>query len=293
MYQKIKGIIIKAFVGGDWNVAYRFIGAKKGQYQILKTPEGTWAADPFLYEVEGKHYLFVELCIKKKDKGTIACYQFINGEPIYKGILIESSYHMSYPCVFSYKGEHYMIPETGDNGTINLYKSTLFPEQWDKVAILSSNERYVDTTVFRQNDEFYAVSYRKAAGKWKLDIFELDMETYKLRKIGCREYVNNNGRPAGNFYESDGLIRPAQDCSLKYGEAIILNRVMMNEGKYEEQEISRIRINDIPVPVKANRIHTYNSDSVYEVVDLYAEKLDLLHGARTFWRVYMGKHLQG
>ena len=69
MYRKIKSILIKAFVGGDWKVAYRTIGEKEGQYQIVETPRGTWAADPFLYETNGEHYLFVELCIKKKDKG--------------------------------------------------------------------------------------------------------------------------------------------------------------------------------------------------------------------------------
>ena len=227
------------------------------------------------------------------DKGTIACYQFIDGEPIYQGILMEASYHMSYPCVFSYEGEHYMIPETGENGTIDLYRASEFPKHWDKSATLSRNEKHVDTTVFFRDDKYYAVSYRKEDKDWKLDFFELDMGARKLSRIGSKKYKSNIGRPAGNFYKSDGLIRPAQDGSLKYGEAIILNKVMTDGEKYEEQEVGRIRIEDIPISLKANRIHTYNRDSVYEVVDLYVEKLDLLHGARTFWRVYIGKRLRG
>ena len=292
MYRKFKNILIKAFVGGDWKVAYRPLGKEHKQYQIVETPEGTWAADPFLYEADGEHYLFVELCDKKKDKGTIAYYQFINGKPIFKDILIDLPYHMSYPCIFSYKGEHFMIPETGDNGTIDLYKAAAFPEHWDKIATLSSGKKYVDTTVVCRNNRYYAVSYRKDTGCWKLDFFELDMETHKLCELVSKKYSANIGRPAGNFYEEKELIRPAQNCELKYGENIILNRVMTDGGKFEEQEVGRIQISDIDVPLKAHRIHTYNKDSAYEVVDLFIEKIDLLHGARIFWRIYMGQYFK-
>lgn len=294
LYKRIKSILTKAFVGGDWKVAYRPIGTSDCQYQIVDTPGGTWAADPFLYEADGEHYLFVELCIKKKDKGVIAYYRFIDGMPIYQGIIIDSTYHMSYPCVFSYNGEHFMIPETADNESIDLYKAVDFPAQWSKVAALRTCEKYVDTTVFCLDNKYYAVSYRKISrGGWTLDFFELDMRQYKLYKIGSKEYRTNIGRPAGNFYVQSGLVRPAQNCSLKYGEDIILNKVATNGKKYEEQENGRIKIADIDIPIKAQRIHTYNTDATYEVVDLYVEKFNPLHGVKTFWRAYLKKYFKG
>ncbi len=292
LHKKIKSILTKAFVGGDWKVAYKVIDDRNAQYQIVDTPDGTWAADPFLYETDGEHYLFVELCLKKKDKGVIAYYHFINGKPVFQNTIIESSYHMSYPCVFSCDGERYMIPETADNGSIDLYKAVEFPRQWKKVATLITHEKYVDTTVFCLNNRYYVVSYRKATSGWSLDFFELDMVGYQLHKIGSKEYKNNIGRPAGNFYKQNGLIRPAQNCSLKYGEEIILNKVMTDGKKFEEREKGRIQIADITLPVKAQRIHTYNTDSTYEVVDLYVEKFNPLHGVQTFWRAYLKKYFK-
>lgn len=77
--RKIKSLGVKAFVGGEWKVAYRPLSKNNGDYQIVNAPKGMCLADPFLYEVDGKHYLFVELFEKKRIKPVSAVMALLMG----------------------------------------------------------------------------------------------------------------------------------------------------------------------------------------------------------------------
>lgn len=291
LLNKLKVLAVKAFVGGEWNVAYRQHGQDK--YQVVDMLEGTCIADPFMYEADGEHYLFVELFENKKNKACIAYYKFIDGKPVYQGKIIEQPYHMSYPCVFEYNGEHYMIPETSANQSIDLYRATAFPQKWEKVKTLVSGVRYIDTTVLKRNDHYYAVSYQRTAQGWGLDAFALDMEKMAMTKTASKHYAANVCRPAGHFIQKDELLRPAQNCARKYGENLILYCVdHFDSSRYEEHEKSHVDVSGIQMDKKPNRIHTYNCDSLYEVVDVYFEKIDLLHGVNTLWRAYLRKYFK-
>ena len=292
LLRKLKVLAVKAFVGGKWNVAFRMCD-KDGKYQIVDMPDGTYIADPFMYEADGEHYLFVELFEKNKNKACIAYYKFIDGKPVYQEKIIDQPYHMSYPCIFEHNGAHYMIPETSANLSIDLYQATEFPNKWKKVKTLFSGARYIDTTVLQQADKYYAVSYHKATQGWSLDSFILDMEAMTMVKVASKQYDTNICRPAGHFIRKDQLLRPAQNCARKYGENIILYCVdRIDDSNYEEHETTHIDVSSISMDKKPNRIHTYNRDSTYEVVDVYFEQMDLLHGVNTFWRAYLRKYFQ-
>lgn len=285
---RLKSITIKAFMGGEWKVAYRLKTELDGQYNVVEMPEGTCIADPFLYEADGEHYLFVELYDNKKNIAGIGCYQFIDRVPVFKGKIIENSYHMSYPCVFSYKGQHYMIPETSANQTVELYRAEDFPMKWKKVSNLITGERYVDTSVVKQGDSYFAVSYKKNEHGWSLDAFSLDMENNQMTKLGSKTYKTNTGRPGGGFICGENLERPAQNCASKYGENLIIYKIDQLDGiGYEEHEVGKVTVHDIPMKSAPNRVHTYNQDSLYECVDVYFEKIDMLHGLKTLWRAYL------
>ena len=69
--------------------------------------------------------------------------------------IIEKPYHLSYPFVFSYDNEFYMIPETGSNSTIELYKCLEFPEKWEMAAILMKDVRAYDTTILHKDGKWW------------------------------------------------------------------------------------------------------------------------------------------
>lgn len=280
----------KAFIGGQWYVALR----RKNQmeYSVVATPSGTWIADPFLCEANGEHYLFVELYETAKKKACIAYYKIVDGQPFFQGRIIDQPYHLSYPCVFEYKGEHYLIPESSANETVDLYRATHFPDRWEREKTLIEKRRYVDTTVFEIENRFYAISYRKHNQKWRLDYYKLDMDKKALRLLASKEYDHNVARPAGAFDMKEGLRRPAQDCFSKYGERLIIYEVCCSEdGAYDEKIVNKVDIDSFPIDMRLNRVHTYNQDSGYECIDAFVEKFDVFHGAKILWRAYLRPYL--
>ena len=228
VFDKIKN----AFTGGDWFVTYRLIGEK--EWKLVKVPENQWCADPFVFSDGLDHYIFVEQYLKEKEKGCIGYYKFIDGEPVNQGIIIENSYHMSYPCVFKYANEYYMIPESSANNTIDLYVADRFPDKWRKEQTLLCDSKYVDSTVYITGNTYYLLSYSMANG-YEIHVFLLDMEKKELELLSKKSYKNNVARPGGRIYvQDDKIVRPAQDCYRKYGEALILYEVdsLNNNGTY-------------------------------------------------------------
>lgn len=290
-----KQLFHKLFIGGIWYVGYRYKhGAQDSKYEIVQTSAGQWLADPFLYEFEGRHFLFVEQYFNEKGRASIGVFELIDGKPCNNHIIIDNNYHMSYPCVFYYKGNHYIIPESSANNTIDLYIAREFPNKWEHKATLLNDEKYVDSTVFRGEDGLYLLSYKKEEFHWKLVVFLLDIEEERLTKLSEKVFSKNIGRPAGRLYFSnEQLLRPAQDCSIKYGERIIINKVeKIDCEQYSETPVSGISLKDIRCDLDVQRIHTYNNDSRYEVVDLFKERIDIFHGMRTIKRAYLSRFLK-
>lgn len=282
----LKSLLYKAFVGGRWKVGYRDLhkdAPEEYRFADADLPKGQWVADPFLFELNGKHYLFCEQYEEKLNRAGIGYFVFEDGIPKNKGLIIRQPYHMSYPCVFTHGDQVYMIPETSGNKTIEMYRAVEFPDKWELDAVLLSDAQYVDSTVYETEGKKYLLSYVKEDGAWHLDIFALCMEERKLKKLHRKTYRTNIARPAGFLLETEqGMVRPAQDCSRKYGESMILYRVLeATEEGYREEAAQTICANQLKFPGKVHRVHTLNRDSIYEVVDVFQEKLDLLHG----WKI--------
>ena len=67
------------------------------------------------------------------------------------------------------------------------------------------------------------------------------------RQIRWYPTAAGHDRRAGCFFWDDCLIRPAQDCSGRYGRAVVLNRVdALNEHSYAETPIGRIDGSALP-----------------------------------------------
>lgn len=266
---RITDLIKKAFIGGDWSVGYRERGTNG--YTIIPMKKG-WIADPFLFEYKGEHYLFVEFVNGKK--GEIAYFKFIDHKPVFQKVIISESYHLSYPCIFMHEGDVYMIPESADHHSIDLYKAEVFPDKWTKICQLVKG-LYFDTTFVSYHGKEYLFSYRPKKGYFELVLFSLDIVNHKIEQIGKIQYKENIGRPAGMLYEEDKkLIRPAQDCSRKYGENLLFYYVNgLDNGRLAENYKCIVSANE--TDSRYQRIHTYNRDSAYETVDFFKEKFQL------------------
>ena len=85
-----------------------------------------------------------------------------------------------------------------------------------------------------------------------------------------------------------GNKRLAQDCRRKYGENLLIYEIDSLKP-YSEHLIDTISAKKIMTEKIFDRVHTYTTDGTYEVVDIFKEKFDLLHGIKIFCRAYVRK----
>jgi hypothetical protein len=81
------------------------------------------------------------------------------------------------------------------------------------------------------------------------------------------QFSRSCSRPGGNWFFADGqLYRPAQDCVERYGSALTIMKVSMDENNTEESKLFSL----CPTDFKFNRgLHTINFKDGLCVIDGY------------------------
>lgn len=245
-------------------------------YKPLYPPDGCFWADPFPVSEGGSNFIFAEEFDYRLDKGRISVIELDDlGNVIGINCIIDRPYHMSYPFVFKVGDTYYMIPETSANRTIELYECTNFPMEWKFVKHLAENLDAVDTTLFYHDHEWWMFTAVCTMPEFP-DYRELFL--YHAHDFLAEEWHSHpsnpvvsdirNARPAGGVFIRDGkLYRPAQDCSGRYGRAINFNEISeIDTLRYSEKKAVRIKP---PLNRGLKGIHTFNSCSELEVIDVY------------------------
>ena len=241
-------------------------------FQPLLPPRNRFYADPFLIERNGKTYLFFEDFDFLKNRAAISYVEIGHDDQISAPRrILEKDYHLSYPFLFEQSGEVYMIPETRERRTIELYRATPFPEKWDLVRVLTSNVSAVDATLFQRHGKIWLLTNIAVPGSSTHD--ELHLFFAGSLEEEFQPHPNNpvvsdvrRARPAGAlFFEEGKLIRPSQDCSLRYGAALVLNEVeVLSETDYRERPFARIGPDWFSGSICT---HTYNRTDRFEALD--------------------------
>ncbi len=248
-----------------------FIAIKKNNGDLFDTssfikiesPKGKYYADPFIVKHDDVNYLFFEDYDYKK--GVIA-YSIVNDdltvtEPV---VALERSYHLSFPYIFEYDDEIYMIPETGNQNRIELHRAVNFPGEWTFEKVLVDNVRASDVTILELNDVFWMFTTYNNNLDDDLLVLHLDSPLNKWEVYGVDTLTHS--RPAGNiFIDDDKIIRPVQDSSRLYGYAIVFKEVTIDkENGYSEKVINRI---DPTWYSDLIGTHTFNFNEDFIVID--------------------------
>ena len=270
----------------SWNVSWRLrkgtetlLSDKETEFMIKKNSFRYWAADPFLFEYNGEVYIFAELYDYIHCRGSIGYCKW-NGKKFEKwNQIILEPYHLSYPYVFEKNGQVYIIPESGADNSLYLYRAVNFPNQWEKGKILRENVVYGDTTPFIWKEHNYALTY-DVKNKKKYELVLLDLEDSKKDYTLTGIQNINMRRPAGKMIQIEKEhIRPAQKCIDDYGEGLIFYKYDCEQGIYSEKEIGMI----VPQNLKYSKIilldgmHTYNTSKHFEVIDLKTRRFNILN----------------
>lgn len=293
----LKNLLRWIFISGDWKTAIRKrndAGLYADSFITIPNTKKYWFADPLLFEDGDKTYLFVEAFNRKTYKGDIGFFEIKDGKTSEFELLIENNFHMSYPLVFKHDGKYYMIPESEENSTVDLYVADDFPRKWRKDTTLLSDVHYADTTLLDLNGKKYLFTYKPEGGVWKLLIFELDMNKKEVSLFQTITYHENVCRPAGKFYsdEQGRIMRPVQDCRGGYGKGTLIYEVRLVNGQFEDTQIDEYENAKLLIDGKAgvDHFHTYSRTSKYEVVDYQHLRFDLFKEFK--WQIRKYKRYQ-
>ena len=284
-------------MGGDWHVAIRKrsdAGIYAKDFKTIPNTKKYWFADPLLFEDDKTTYLFVEAFNRKTYKGDIGFFEIKDGKAPEFELLIENNFHMSYPLVFKCQDKYYMIPESEENSTVDLYVAEDFPRGWRKEKSLLSGVHYADTTLAEVDGRRFLFTYSPGAGIWKLLIYELDMDKKEVKLFQTLEYKENICRPAGKVFVDDKgrYLRPVQDCRGGYGKGVLIYEIQFKDGLFVERLVDEYDNSKLVIDGKAgvDYFHTYSQTSKYEVVDYIYEKIDLLKEFK--WQIRKYKRRQ-
>lgn len=246
-------------------------------FKKLKPPKDRFWADPFVMKKGDSYFIFVEEFIYKTNKGHISVLELdIKGRLLTTGRIIENPYHMSYPFVFESENTCYMIPETGGNRSIDLYRCVDFPWKWEFVKSVMKDINAVDTTLFRHEGKWWLLTLidkidSSLAVSPELYLFHSDdflEEKWISHPMNPIVSDVRYARPAGKVFIRDGKIyRPSQDCSGRYGNSFDINEIVtLTPDYYEEKQITKVRP-DWDTTLKG--AHTYNNHEGFTIIDAY------------------------
>lgn len=244
------------------------------RYKKILPPKDRFWADPHVISKDNKYYIYIEEFIYKTNKGHIALLIMDeNGKYNEPVTILDRPYHLSYPFIFESDGDYYMIPESYENKTIELYKCVEFPYVWEFKMNLMDRVTAVDATVFYHYDRWWMfVNMVENEGASTFDELYLfysdklmsnDWQPHPLNPVvsDCKR-----ARPAGKIFRENGILyRPSQNCSRRYGYGFNINEItVIDQYNYKESLVSEIKPN-----WDANIIgtHTYNRVQSLHIID--------------------------
>lgn len=273
-----------------WDIAYRRYtendsvvdaDGNKLEFELLRATKRYWYADPFLFKKDGKTYLFVEMFDNITERGVIGVSEYVNGVFTEPQVVLEESFHLSYPLVFEKDGRVYMMPETHEDNCIQLYEAVEFPTVWKKSCVLVGDVNAVDTV--EENGLLVAsVICPENDMSVNLSIYGKNGEEMPYSPVYTHSFLK---RGAGDCFNHKELrLRPSQCCENgNYGGKVIFNKITQcDENGYCEEVYNEITPDNIDTCEKceAGGIHTYARTDEIEVVDI---KFKRTNTSRLLW----------
>lgn len=261
----------------QWRIGYYYAEDadavySSSQLRCLVPPRDRDWADPFIVHHAGRDFIFFEELPYKMGRACISAVEvFENGESGPPMKILERPYHLSYPFVFHWKGELYMLPETAGNRTVELYRCEQFPDRWRLERVLLEGLNAFDATLLRDGGRwwmFVNVAEPGADPSEELHIYFSESPLGPWLPHAGNPVVSDvrHARGAGPLFRRDGvLFRPSQDCSSTYGSAVCINRIdVLDPENYQETPVGRI---DPDRRAAMRCLHTFGAAGRLRVVD--------------------------
>jgi hypothetical protein len=181
----------------------------------------SFVADPFMLRRGGTWHMFFEVLRADEDRGEIAHATSSDGTSWqYRGVVLREPFHLSYPFVFRWNRETWMIPEALGARAIRLYRAARFPDRWvherDLLPLYAA-----DSSIVRHRGRWWIFVCTTPHTHETLSLFMADDLRGPWREHPRSPIVTGDrgiARPAGRPRKIGGrLMRFAQDCTNGYG----------------------------------------------------------------------------
>lgn len=243
-----------------------FAGAR-----LHRPPRGCDWADPFPFRVNGRSWLFFEEIPWRGGRGHISVAELDDaGELHDRRIALATPHHLSYPFVFEHDGETYLLPESRASAATTLYRAREFPDDWEPLCVLADAAMYDPTPLYHEGSWwlFGTMADLGESQDDELHLFHADTLEGPWRPHPRNPVVSDvrGARPAGPLIrDGSRLVRPAQDCSGRYGRAVVFKEVLeLSRSAYREVEVARLEPDWL---VDNLATHHYATDELWAATD--------------------------
>ena len=267
-----------------WRVAYRQAdGAGVAEtmqldgaaFTVLPDDGKRFYADPFLVERNGRTFLFVEEFPYATNKGVIAVSELgTDGRFGVPRVVLEESYHLSYPQILAVGDDVIMLPEGSGGRALVLYRAEGFPTRWERDTELLSDTNINDATLLARDGRYWLVGTEQRDGGSSSDTMVI-YSAPALRGPWAPHPLNPividraAARPGGAFIRQNGrVVLPVQDGTREYGGGLgLMDLVRLND---KEAVWGPVRPIGTGTAWDRRGIHTLNRLGTLEVIDSVA-----------------------
>lgn len=251
----------------------------EGLFAALPYDPDYWYADPILFEHEGESWLFCEAFDRRTAKGVLAVCRFEGGLLTRPQIILREHCHLSFPMVFRWQDEIFLIPETGSAHSLCLYRCTRFPDRWQIETELYTGRELCDTIVLETTRTAVTLlcsetdPANQLRVRWQRFALTRTKEGYRFVPDSDFNEAQEFGyadRNAGPLIEVGGKTLHVTQYStdIDYGVGL---RFAVRRGRVENPLCTvgpqNVRLMGVPDADRVG-VHTYSRDSRWEVVDL-------------------------
>lgn len=211
--------------------------------------KANFVADPFFYPQDQILHLFFEVYNRDKEPTASIGHAMSkdNGQTWqYNQIILEIDRHISYPYVFDYNSDIYLLPDLSNSknrvSPVRLFRFDNFPNSCEPVEdIIDPDHKCLDTVVFQYDDYWWLIL--GSGNNDEIRVYFSD----ELIESNWRSHPQNPvvtgrkfaGRPGGRpLLMGDRLVMFYQDCTSIYGNAL---------RAYEIEELSTELFKDKPL----------------------------------------------
>ncbi|SDE68091.1 hypothetical protein SAMN05421720_11012 [Rhodospira trueperi] len=218
--------------------------------QSVMPPSHAFWADPFLFETEDGLYVFYEDYDYRTGLGHIAVARTDGDRFDVIGDALRRPYHLSFPFVFRWNGDIWMIPETIQAARIEVWRARAFPLEWELVATALEGTRAADTVLAVHENAWWVFTnifgdiFDDYSGE--LHVYRADspllrrLEPHPLNPVVVGSCTARNGGRV--FHENGRLYRTSQENSHgTYGYGLnVMEITALDLTCYEETRVRRI-----------------------------------------------------